>query len=289
MRQPVAIGFYPPNPTLLKEKIEECFLHKYGPGYLPTEKKNEKNIVSAIVPHAGYDYSGPCASWVYKELYENWKFDTIVIIGTNHSRTGSKISIYVSEDWLTPFGVVKTDKEFGKLLIQNTEAIDDPTPHIYEHSIEVQLPFLQYIANDNFRIVPILYNGVSLSDISSLSQTILDITADLGKNVLVLCSTDFTHHGEMYGYIIFEEDPINKVRELDLEYIQKILDLDSRGFLDLLYKYNGTVCGVESVLTFIELSKLTNSTPSLLCYYNSGELTGDPNTIVGYASLISFS
>jgi AmmeMemoRadiSam system protein B len=288
MRQPVALGFYPPSPEALREKIEECFLHRLGPGYLPTERKHEKHIISAIVPHAGYDYSGPCAAWVYKELYENWNFDTVIIIGTNHTKTGSKISTLVSEDWLTPFGVVKTDKEFGKLLIQNTDALDDPTPHIYEHSIEVQLPFLQYIS-PNLQIVPILFNGISLEEIQDFSKALIDISEDLGRKTLVLCSTDFTHHGSVYGYTLFEENPIENVRSLDLEYIQKILDLDSKGFLELISKYNGTVCGKDVVLAFIEYSKLCGAHPDLLSYYNSGELTLDQSIIVGYASLISFS
>ena len=288
MRYPVALGFYPNNPEELKKAIEFCFLDKkFGPGYIPKDRKYNKKLVAGIVPHAGYIYSGPCAAWLYKELYENWDFDTIIILGTNHSGLGSNFSMYITDDWLTPFGIVKTDKEFGKYLIKNSEAVEDPLPHLYEHSIEVQLPFLQYIS-DNFRLVPILVKDISIHKAEEFAKVILEASKELNRKVFVLISSDFTHHGKAYGYILFREDPIRNVRRLDMQYIKAILSKDSRSFLDLIKNYNGTVCGKYPIIVFIEYIKQYNARVKLLKYYNSGEVMGDEDVIVGYASIVSF-
>lgn len=288
MRYPAAFGFYPNNPEELKKAIEFCFLDKkFGPGYIPKDRKYNKKLVAGIVPHAGYIYSGPCAAWLYKELYENWDFDTIIILGTNHSGLGSNFSMYITDDWLTPFGVVKTDKEFGKYLIKNSEAVEDPSPHLYEHSIEVQLPFLQYISN-NFKIVPILVKDISIQEAREFAKVIIDASNELNKKIFVLVSSDFTHHGRSYGYILFRENLIENVRNLDMQYIEAILNKDSKKFLDLIEKYNGTVCGKYPIIVFIEYIKQYNAKAKLLKYYNSGEITGDEDIIVGYASIVSF-
>lgn len=285
MRLPVAKGFYSFFRENLITEIESCFLDKFGIGYLPKEKKNDKKLIAGIVPHAGYIYSGPCASYLYATLYENWNFDTIVIVGTNHYGIGSKFSMLVTDDWYTPLGIIKTDLEFGRKLMEKTDVIEDPLPHKYEHSIEVQLPFLQYLIN-NFKIVPILVNDITIKDAKKFSEALLEISKELNRKIFLLASGDFTHHGEIYGFKIFKENEIENVKKLDLEIIEKILKLNSEEFLDIARK--STVCGIYPFLIFIEYSKLFNPKVELLKYYNSGEKTGEKHAIVGYASIISY-
>lgn len=286
MRYPVAKGFYSFDREILIREIESCFFDDFGPGYLPSAIKKNKKIIAGIVPHAGYVYSGPCAAFTYKELYENWDFDTIVIVGTNHYNIGANIALLITEDWYTPFGIVKTDIEFGRKIIEDFDAIEDPLPHKYEHSIEVQLPFLKYLFGDNFKIVPILIRDLSIDIIRDFAKLLREISEELNRRIFLLASGDLTHYGEIYGFKIFKENEIENVRKMDMEIISKILELNSEEFLNLASK--STVCGIYPFITFIEYSKLFNAKVELLRYYNSGEKTGSKDAIVGYSSIISY-
>ncbi len=278
MRKPYAAGgFYPATREELLEILEWC------------EKNSEKveiegKIIAGIVPHAGYIYSGPCAATFYKNLEEN-SYDTVIVLGTNHTGLGEKASLLVTEKYLTPLGEIDPDIEFGKKLIESVDfAYESPEAHYYEHSIEVQLPFLQKYLK-TFKLVPIVVSHLSIEEARALAEGILSIAEETGKKILVIASSDFTHHGKIYGYEIFKESPNEKVRGLDLEYIERILKLDSKGFYDLLFKYNGTVCGYSSIAVIIELSRVLNLKSKLLCYYTSADVSGDESIIVGYSSI----
>ncbi|MEM1634539.1 MAG: AmmeMemoRadiSam system protein B [Nanopusillaceae archaeon] len=288
IRKAIAKGFYSFNKNILEKEIENCFLDPFGPKIFPKEIKKTKKLIAGIVPHAGYIYSGPAAAFLYKELYENWDFDTIVIIGTNHTGYGNEYSLLVSMNWETPLGIVKTDKEFGKELINTFDIFEDELAHLYEHSIEVQLPFLQYFFKENFKIVPIVVRDENLDRIRKFVKILDDIAKKLNRKIFVLISSDFTHHGEYYDYYIFKENISENVRKLDMKYIEKIISLDSEGFLKMIYENKGTVCGYSPILVFIEYTRLKNGKVELLKYYNSGEKTGEEDFVVGYASIISY-
>ena len=154
-RQPVASGmFYESDSNRLRDQIERCFRSGLGPKKLPGEKKEGK-ILGGIVPHAGYAYSGACAAHVYKKLAESEKPDTVIILGPSHSGMGSKASVWLGSEWETPIGAVNIDKELALSIAESSEVFDrELMPHMQEHSIEVQLPFLQYIW-PNVPIIPI--------------------------------------------------------------------------------------------------------------------------------------
>ena len=146
VRKPIVAGtFYEAEEEALNEQIKNCFLSKFGPGRLPEIKKEkkEKAVLGIIVPHAGYVYSGACAAYAYKEIAESASPDLFVIIGLSHSGYSSCISL---EDWETPLGIARNDKDFGRSLIK-TGLKQNETAHSQEHSIEVQLPFLQFTNN----------------------------------------------------------------------------------------------------------------------------------------------
>ncbi len=283
IRTPAVSGqFYESDFGKLHKQIESCFLSRFGPGDLPG-KRRSKRVYGFIVPHAGYQFSGPCAAWAYKEMGESMFLQTYLIIGTNHTGySESKIGT-LDQDWETSFGVVKCDRERIKKIVSESKHIIriDPKSHFNEHSIEVQLPFLQFVNKDNLRdlkIVPLIVN--ELSNIEAISS----ILAEEFKNALVICSSDFTHYGVNYNYLPFSASK-EKLYALDKEAIKFILELDSSGFLS--YSSGKTICGVYGIVLFIEvMKKMGASRGRVLRYYTSGDLTNNYSNAVGYGSIV---
>lgn len=282
-------GFYSINKNKLLKEIEQAFTNKeQGPGELPQKRVNSVNVVSGIVPHAGYQYSGACASWFYKKLAENEpKIDTVVILGTNHSGFGDQITTTTHfNKWATPLGEVEIDLEFIEMVMKFYKTLsDDLLAHIREHSIEVQLPFLQYLYKD-FRLVPIVVKEIGYEEAQLFAKALYEVVAKTNKKCVVIVSSDFTHHGLVYNYVLFTDQVGVKVKELDMMFIDRILHLDTQGFLKLIQKYNATVCGYGAIAIALEYAKLMNSKAELLKYYHSGNITGDEDIVVGYASIV---
>lgn len=272
MRNPSVAGqFYPSRERDLRRQIEECFLHPLGPGKLPDEgEKKKKDIIGAVVPHAGYMYSGPEAAHVYYALSQQKTPEKIVILGPNHTGMGSGVSVS-GEDWKTPLGVVKVDKEAVEKLWRGCDIVDlDETAHRFEHSLEVQLPFLQYIY-DEFRIVPIC---LALQDL----ETSLELAKCLSEldDALFLASSDFTHY-----------EPADEARRKDMEAINHLLAMDERRFLQSVYNLDLTACGYGAIATCLAASKMLGATRAeLLKYGNSGDITGDYSSVVAYSAII---
>lgn len=288
LRQAVVAGsFYPLDSKALEKKIIWCFKSKLGPGKLP-QKKSSGKVSIAIVPHAGYDYSGPCAAHVYKKLAESKKPDVIVIVGTNHSGMGPSVSVFASGDWQTPFGNVPVDSQFAQEIIKNSPyAVEDQFGHKVEHSIEVQLPFLQYIYKD-FKFVPIVLKGLHiLEETEDLANAIAVAANNLKKSVLLIASSDFTHYGPSYNYQPFGQKAKENVKEIDKKAIELIEKLDVAGFLKHIVKTNSTICGYPAItLAILFAKKVGLKKLKLLKYYTSGDISKDYTNFVGYASII---
>jgi len=282
-------GFYPRESSSLIKTIEKCFMDaRFGPGRVPriASRTDEGAVIAGVVPHAGYEFSGPCAAWLYLELAErDPAVDTFVIIGTNHSGLGNIVTTEFFEKWATPLGEVRVDIAFIKELKREYPALsDDHYVHLREHSIEVQLPFLQYIYKD-FGLVPIVVSHVEYGDARDFAKVVLSTAQKLGRKIVVLASSDFTHHGPYYGYVVFKENIVENVRDLDMKFIEAILALDTKRFLNMVTRLGATICGYGAIAVAIEFAKLLNSRARLLKYYNSGEVTGDTDAVVGYASI----
>jgi MEMO1 family protein len=279
MREPTAFGFYEDNFDMLEKQIKQCFMHKLGPGDLPI-KKRDKKLKAVIVPHAGYAYSGPCAAWAYKEIAEAEFPDVFIILGTTHTSRKSGISI---EDWKTPLGVVKVDKNLAIKLKENTDLEIDEEIHKNEHSIEVQLPFLQFVNKDKLNNLKILPISVSNDiDFKKLAKDMKKVLKD--KKVTYITSSDFTHYGPSYGYVPFSTDIEQRLEKLDKQAFDLITSFNTGGFIDFLNKTGDTICGFMPVLLLMEL--LENAKPEVLLYYTSGSLTSDFKNSVSYASII---
>ncbi len=285
IRKPIVAGqFYESDFNSLNKQIIECFESEKGPGALPINKRNGF-VLGAVVPHAGYFFSGPCAAWSYKEIAESEFPDLFVVIGPNHSGLG-RTSI-ILDDWETPFGIIKTDNEFGKKLISNSCIVEDAKAHLHEHSVEVQLPFLQFVSKDHLkdlRFVPITV-GFS-SNVSEIASGIKKTIQESGKKACIIASSDFTHYGFSYGYVPFSADVKENMKKLDNGAIGFIKSLDSRGFLEYVNQKKATICGAVPIAVLIELMKGKAKKVNLMQYYTSADIVGDYNNAVGYASII---
>jgi len=284
-------GFYPLDRSELLKTIEDCFRDgRFGPGRLPGKGgPRYSSVVGGVAPHAGYGYSGPCAAHLYLELAENPpKPDTVVVMGTNHTGYGGIFTTTTRfKKWATPLGTVDVDLEFIRELIRIYPKVeDDYLAHMREHSVEVELPFLQYIYGSSFKLVPIVVKEVTERLAREMAEAIRETAEKLGRTIVFIASSDFTHHGYMYDYVIFTSNIRENVAKLDRMIIDYILQLDTKGFLNTIYKYGATVCGYGAIATLIEYARLQGAKAKLLKYYNSADVTGDESAVVGYASIL---
>lgn len=288
LRPPTVAGqFYPGTAEALKKQIISVFKSKLGPKKLPG-KAGHNRIIAAVVPHAGYQYSGPAAAHFYKMLAESARPDVFVIIGTNHTGAGPSVSVYPSGDWDTPLGRASVDGHFVSSLVKNSNfAKEDESAHRYEHSVEVQLPFLQYLFG-HIKFVPIVMRGLQvMQEAADLSNAIMKTAAEQKKKVVVIASSDFTHFGPSYMYTPFKSKYKENLYKLDKNMINAIEKLDEVSFLKHIVKTNATVCGYPAITTAIMFAKAMKlKKGKLLKYYTSGDVVKDYTNAVGYASIV---
>jgi AmmeMemoRadiSam system protein B len=279
-RPPIVAGqFYEDDFGELDHQITGCFEEKLGPGVTPGKRK-DRVIQGLIAPHAGYFFSGSCAAWGYKELGESAFPDAYILLGLSHQGFKSCIS---AEDWVTPFGTVRNHSLLGERIAKETGLPIDERPHRKEHSIEVQIPFLQFISKDHLhqlRIVPIIISG----DIDPVVAGKKIKQAVQGKQVIFIASSDLTHYGPNFGYVPFTDDIKENLTELDGRAIKAIMDHDPDGFKDMIRQTGATICGQNPILAL--LGALPDSKVKKLMYYSSGEISKDYENAVGYASLL---
>ncbi|MCX6709848.1 MAG: AmmeMemoRadiSam system protein B, partial [Candidatus Woesearchaeota archaeon] len=257
------------------------FAGRKGPGALPINKRKGK-ILAAICPHAGYVYSGMCAAWAYKAIGEAEIPDLYIIIGTAHTGFGSGIS---TEMWKTPFSEVRVDKIFAEALMKKSGLKENELAHADEHSVEVQLPFLQFVDKSEINRIKILPLVVSEDiDYKKLAIDLKETIIESGKKVMIIVSSDFTHYGHNYRYMPFTLEVEKNLYELDTNAIALIKKRDDEGFLKYVEETGATICGALPIALMLRTVRFSKA--ELLQYYQSGDLTGDYKNTVGYASII---
>ena len=272
----VAGSWYAGTPNSLRKQIEEVFTHRLGPGSLPQiVKEGPRSVVGLVVPHAGYMASGPVAAHAYYHLAKDGKPDVIVIFGPNHTGRGSALSIMNEGVWRTPLGDVEIDTETADQILQASSIIDvDEMAHAYEHSIELQLPFLQYLYGSDFKFVPICFR---MQDLES-SREVGKATAKAlkGKNALVIASSDMTH-----------DEPQETAEKKDGLAIEAAIKMDEELYYSTVESYAISTCGYGPTIAAITAAKeLGAKKAQLLCYKTSGDIFGDYHSrIVGYAAI----
>ena len=281
VRESIVSGmFYDGEKEDLIKQIKQCFTSKFGPGKLPKPIGN-KTLFGCIVPHAGFTFSGMAAAHAYKEIAESRQPDLFIILGTDH--TGIEGTCASADDWSVPTGIVKNHKDFTKALIANGIK-ESATNHADEHSIEVQLPFLQFVNKDP-KICPVTISPDK--DYKEIAAIINQTVKETKVKPIIIISSDFTHYGINYNYVPFTTNIKANLYKLDKEAIDKILELDPEAFLDHIRKTKATICGYNAIAVLLELCRLNNiKTANLLKYYTSGDVVGDFSSAVGYASII---
>lgn len=276
VRPPAFAGsWYAGTPQGLKKQIEECFNHKLGPGKLPeVVEKGPRNILGLVCPHAGYMYSGPVAAHGYYKLAADGKPDIVVIFSPNHTGRGSTLAIMKEGVWRTPFGDVEIDTSTADKILQSSRILDiDDKAHAYEHSIELQLPFLQYLYGSNFKFVPICFLMQDLESSRDVGHAVAEALS--GENAIVIASTDMTHY-----------EPHENAERKDRMAIEAVTKMDEKEYYSTVEAYNISTCGYGPVVAAITTAKaLDGKKGQLLCYKTSGDITGDHSAVVGYASI----
>jgi len=264
VRRPVVAGqFYPAQASRLSEMIS---------GMVDATAEKEE-VIGLISPHAGYPYSGPVAAAVISRV----KFkDTFVILGPNHTGMGKTLSIMTGGSWKTPLGSIDIDTELaGQILATSKYLEDDDKAHQYEHSIEVQIPFLQYFKKD-FRIVPITFSYHSPAAYKEVGREIAQAVKDLERDVVIIASSDMTHY-----------EPQESAEQKDSKAIEAILDLNENELLRRVDEFGISMCGYAPTVALITAAKELGATRAeLVRYQTSGDITGDYAAVVGYAGII---
>lgn len=277
LRRPAVAGsFYAGDSKSLNIQIENCFLHRIGPGEIPlVNTKKENNIIGLISPHAGYMYSGPVAANGFYKIALDGKPDTIIILGPNHRGFGEDISIMAEGKWETPLGELEIDTDLAESILKKSEIIkNDKKAHQYEHSIEVQLPFIQYIFGKDIKFVPICMTRQDINTDIEIAKSIYSSVS--GKNILVIASSDFTHY-----------EPQEYAENVDKQAINAILEFNPKKLYDIIYRQNLTMCGPGPItVMLIVCEALGAKKAELLKYATSGDVSEMYNQVVGYASVI---
>ena len=264
IRNPVVAGqFYPASASELKSMIKR----------MVDEKVAKEEVIGLISPHAGYIYSGAVAGAAISRI----KFkDTFIIMGPNHTGSGKPFSIMTEGRWKTPLGEVETDSELGRQILANSRYLqEDKAAHLGEHSIEVQLPFLQYFKTD-FKLVPIILAHAGGTIYKEIGKEIAKAVKESGKKVVIIASSDMTHYESQAS-----------AQKKDTQAIEAILDLDEDELLKRVDEFNISMCGYAPAVSLIAAAKeLGAKEAELVKYQTSGDVTGDYSSVVGYAGII---
>ena len=267
--------FYDARPEALRKQVEDCFSHTLGVGSLPRLREDgPRKVLALISPHAGYMYSGPVASHAYHRLAEDGRPNVFIILGPNHTGFGSGVSLMVEGAWRTPLGDSMVDSEVAAQIVKASTLMDvDEQAHRFEHSIEVQLPFLQFIYG-TVRIVPICFLMQDLETSREVGEAIAE--AVKGLNAVIIASTDLTHYEPQRVASVKDHRVIEAIQGLQEATVQEVVESNSV-----------SMCGPGPVMaTLVAARRLGAQKADLLCYKTSGDITGDYGSVVGYASLL---
>jgi hypothetical protein len=263
-RSPAVAGqFYHGTASKLHQQVEE---------YIDRGTRKEK-VIAIVSPHAGLVYSGSVAGAVYSFIDFP---ETFVLIGPNHTGLGAQISLMESGEWEIPTGVFRIDEKISYKIAMNVPLVTkDTKAHMFEHSLEVQLPFIAYFSNEA-KFVPIIILSASVEECRILGEGIAKAIKDVGSSVVVVASSDMSH------YV-----PDDVARKKDGKAIEKILSLDPEGLYEIVGKEKISMCGYIPVTIMLFAAKaLGAQSARLIRYATSAEVSGDYEHVVGYAGIV---
>jgi len=263
-RSAVAGSFYPGDPETLAHQIKG-YLSKVGPAGI-------SNIKAVVSPHAGYTYSGQVAAYSYRQV-QGSEYESVIVIAPSHSEYFDYVSVYHGHAYETPLGLVVVDRERAAMLKDSSPVIElSHSGHGSEHSLEVQLPFLQVVLGKDIRIVPIVIGNQNAENISGLGKAVGELFS--GEKILIVASTDLSHY-----------HPYDTAVSMDSYVGDLIGSFDSRKLMEDFTGENAEMCGGGPVISAMIASSIMGADSSVvLKYANSGDVSGDKSAVVGYLS-----
>jgi AmmeMemoRadiSam system protein B len=263
VREPAVAGrFYPADPVVLRGDLHSCLSHAQE--LIPA--------IACMVPHAGYMYSGAVAGAVFSRIAVPSR---CIILCPNHTGRGHPLSLMSQGAWRTPLGDVNINHELAEKSLQAFSALtDDAEAHRFEHAIEVELPFLQLIRPE-ITFVPIAVGTSRLILLEKLGEAIAQVIKNFGREILIIASSDMNH---------YEDDATTRVK--DSKAIDKILALDPAGLHETVINESISMCGFGPAVAMLTAAKrLGAKKAELVQYATSGDVSGDHETVVGYAGI----
>jgi AmmeMemoRadiSam system protein B len=266
VRNPARAGqFYQGTKVSLLREVES----------LIDSSAQKEDAFGVVSPHAGYMYSGHVAGSVLSSLKPR---RTYVILGPNHTGLGAQFGLDTNTSWKTPLGEVAVDARLSGRIMHNTSLVQgDSMSHMGEHSVEVQIPFLQVLQKD-FTIVPIVVSYASLDEYRQVGKAIAAAIKDLSMtgDVTIIASSDMTHYESQAS-----------AEKKDAIAIDAILTLDEKKLIDVVSKHDISMCGFAPAAIMLAAAKELGATRArLVRYQTSGDASGDYSSIVGYAGII---
>jgi AmmeMemoRadiSam system protein B len=267
-RSVIAGTWYPGSPAVLRAEIEGYF-------HNVPDTKIDGRVIGLVVPHAGYMYSGQVAAYAYNIL-KGETFDSVIVVGPSHRTYFHGVSIYDRGGYETPLGVIPVDVSLAKdIMAQSKMIIPMPEAHSQEHSLEIQLPFLQ-VTLGQFCFVPLVMAEQDHKSCEILADSIFQALSN--RKALIVGRSDLSH---FHSY--------EKAVKLDSVVLKHIQKMDEKGLSEDLEKNVCEACGGgPAVVTMMVSKKIGANRAKLLKYANSGDVTGDRRSVVGYASAVFY-
>ena len=267
-RKPAVAGqFYPATANSIQKQID---------AFLP-ESVHKKDVIGCMLPHAGYMYSGMVAAQTVARVVVK---DTVILLGPNHTGLGAAFSLMATGAWQTPYGNVDIDEDLALAILAGSGYLEkDDLAHVREHSLEVELPILQYFKKD-FRIVPIALGSDDFTALTDVGRAVAKAIKDRKQaaSTLLVASSDMTHY-----------ESATAARKKDDLAIKAVLNLDARALWETVRSKNISMCGYMPVIAMITAAKELGATKAeLVKYATSGDVTGDNSSVVGYAGIIIY-
>ncbi len=266
LRSAVVAGqFYPGQKSNLIHSVSS----------LVASVEEQQRAIGVMSPHAGYMYSGAVAGKVFSETVLP---DEIIILGPNHHGRGHAAAVYAAGAWETPLGQIRISSVLATRLLKECPMMaEDMLAHRFEHSLEVQVPFIQY-RQPEATIVPVCISRMPLDQLLEMGEGIARAAASCKKRPLIVASTDMTHY-----------ESGKTAREKDFLALDKVLSLDPAGLFEVVYENRISVCGVMPTVVMLQAAiSLGAEKAELIAYSNSGDVTGDQSEVVGYAGVRVF-
>lgn len=263
IREPAVAGqFYSANSASLRRTIDS-FLEK---------RESLLEAKAVVSPHAGYVYSGAVAGAVYSNVKLPKR---MIVLGPNHTGRGAALSLHPEGEWLTPLGKVAIDAEMNRRLLEECPDLrEDRMAHMREHSLEVQIPFLQSLVPE-FRFSAICVGTADYASLESLGHAMARVIQSLGEPALIVASSDMTHY-----------EPADVAREKDRLAIDQVIAVDPQGLYRVVSEKDISMCGFAPTVAALAACRDLGATSGhLIRYANSGDVSGDYHSVVGYAGM----